>query len=307
LTVIISAIIISDMYQAFIVVVRFFQERVDKIRARLDRIPVVHFATEVMRALGKDDAGIMAAGLSYYTFLSLFPLILGMISILGFFLPSEKVQSAVFDFLQENIPVSIEILRDNIQYVIQIRGALGLVGIIGLLIGALGIFSAVSRVVNRAWNVRPRPLHLSKPLEFAMLVGSGILLVILFLISSGISLLNQVLPFIHGGVVILLTQGISFCATFGVLLLIYRFIPNTKVYWSDVWRGALLVAILFHAVLFGFSLYVQNFTDYQVVYGSIGAIIAILVWIYYSAFIVIVGAEFNYVFSRLHGKARTKA
>jgi len=292
------------MYRRIGLLVRFFKERVEKIRERLDRIPIVHFATEVMNALGKDDAGILAVGLSFYAFLSLFPLILGMISILGYFLPSENVQQAVFDFLGRGIPVSTDILQQNIQYVIKIRGALGLVGIIGLLIGSFGIFSAVSRIVNRAWNVRPHPLYLSKPLELAMWLGTFILLILSFFISSGLSVLNQVFPFFPGGTLFLLTHVIIFLITFGVLLLIYKILPNTKVYWSDIWRGAFLVSVLFYIVLLGFSTYVNNFTNYQVVYGSIGALIAILVWIYYSSFLFVVGAEFNYVYSRLHGKKR---
>jgi membrane protein len=283
---------------------RSLKELTGKIRDRLDRITAVRFVIEVAKALGKDDAGILAAGLSYYTFLSLFPLTLGMVSILGFFLPSVKIQEAVFEFLSDNIPVSIDVLERNIKYVIEIRSTLGLVGIIGLLIGSIGIFSAVRRVVNRAWGVRPRPLHLSKPLEIAMLLGTALLLVLFFFISSGVSLVNQLLPFIQGTTLLLLTHGTSFCITVGVLLLVYRFIPNTRVYWSDIWRGALLVAIVFHIALFGFGFYFNKFTNYQIVYGSIGAIIAILVWIYFSAFLFVIGAEFNYVYGRLHGKAR---
>jgi membrane protein len=295
---------IPDMKRIIFNISGFFRENIEKIQVRLERIPFVRFVLEVIKALGKDDAGIMAAGLSYYAFLSLFPLILGMVSVLGFFLPSEKVQEAVFEFLRQGIPVSTEVLEENIQYVIQIRSALGLVGIFGLLLGSFGIFSAVRRVVNRAWGVRPRPIHLSKPLEMAMLLGTGLLMILFFFISSGLSLLNQLLPFFPGGILLVFTHGVLFIITLGVLLLVYRYLPNTRVYWRDVWLGALIVAIMYHIVLFLFSIYVEHFTNYQIIYGSIGALIAILVWIYYSAFLFVLGAEINWVYSRLHGKSR---
>jgi membrane protein len=98
----------------------------------------------------------------------------------------------------------------------------------------------------------------------------------------------------------------AFLLLLAVFLLLYKFIPNVKTHWRYVWPGALLAAILFEIARTVFVLYLEKYANYQLIYGSIASIIVLLVWIYYSAFITILGAEFTFQYSRLYCPAAAK-
>ena len=92
---------------------------------------------------------------------------------------------------------------------------------------------------------------------------------------------------------------------FAVFLLLYKLIPNTRTYWRDIWPGALLAAVLFEIARALFIFYINNYANYQLIYGSIASIIVLLVWIYYSAFIMILGAEFAFQYGRTRSLVST--
>ena len=104
-----------------------------QFKERLLRFPAAQLLVRTVRELGHDDASHMAAAISYYGILSLFPLLLGLIAILGLFLPSQTVQQELLDFFRRNLPGSIQLLEDNIHGVIRLRGTLGLLSLLGLL------------------------------------------------------------------------------------------------------------------------------------------------------------------------------
>ena len=266
---------------------------------RLFQLTFVRFIYNVAKTLGQDYVGIMAAGLSYYAFLSLFPLIVGLISILGFLLPSEEVYGIIFEFLQQNIPISVEFIESIIINVVELRGTLGLISIGGLVFGGTAVLSAISLAINRAWNLWPRPLWIRKPQEFVMVLALGLIILLLLGISTGLSFLGDIeLPGI-GTLQNVLARGISFLLVLAIFLLLYKFIPNTRVSWGDIWRGALLGAIMFEVALFGFSIFLRYFAAYDVIYGSLASIVIILFWIYISSFILILCAEINSVYNRM--------
>jgi membrane protein len=94
---------------------------------------------------------------------------------------------------------------------------------------------------------------------------------------------------------------LAFLLILAVFLLLYKLIPNTRTYWRNVWPGALTAAILFEIARTLFIFYLEHYANYQLIYGSIASIIVLLVWIFYSAFIMVLGAEFTYQYSRMHG------
>jgi membrane protein len=95
---------------------------------------------------------------------------------------------------------------------------------------------------------------------------------------------------------------VTFMLIAAVFLLLYKFIPNTKVYWADIWRGAILGAIMFQFALFGFTFFLQNFSAYNLIYGSLTSLVVLLIWIYISSFILILCAEINTVYNRMFRK-----
>jgi membrane protein len=242
----------------------------------------------------------MAAGVAYYAILSLFPLMLGLIAVLGLFLPSETIQEELFEFFERNLPGATDVLQQNIEDVIRLRGAIGAVSLVLLFWSASAMFGAISRAINRAWDIhRDRPFHIRKLRDITMAFGTGILFALSVGATSALSILPSTDLPVLGAAANVGTRLLAFLPSLAIFLLLYKFIPNTKTYWRFVWPGALLAAILFEIAKSLFVLYLDRFANYEQVYGSVGSVIALLVWIYFSAFILILGAEFSAEYGRM--------
>lgn|GEM_PF-242767 len=271
-----------------------------QIEARLRPIPAVQLIVRTVQGLGAHDGSHMAAGVAYYTILSLFPLTLGVIAVLGFFLPSENVQEELFDFFEKNLPGYVDELESNISSIIRLRGALGLLSIIGLFWSASAVFGGVSRAVNRAFGIyQDRPFLKRKLRDLTMALGVG-LLVLLSLGMSSVSTILRGADIAAVGIAADLGgRFIALLLNVGIFLLLYKFIPNTQTSWRYVWPGAVLAAILFEIAKSFFILYLTHFSNYEAVYGSVGSIIALLVWIYFCALITVLGAEFSSAYGHM--------
>lgn len=275
----------------------------EKAKERLLKIPTVNLIYRTLEGSGNHEVGLMAAGVSYYSFLSIFPFILGLIAIFGFFLPSVDLQASTLKFVGDNVPGATEFLQQNITNVIKLRGPLGIISILLFFWGASSMFTAVSRAINRAWNIRKPPhFFIRKGRELGMVFGIGLLFMFSLLISAVISSLFN----LQAAELLIVNIGsrlLAFVLILMVFLFLYKFIPNTKTYWSCTWQGALTAALFFEGARSLFVLYLEHYANYQLIYGSIASIIILLVWIYYSAFIVILGAEFTFQYTTLHHPA----
>jgi membrane protein len=282
--------------------------RLQRAKDRLLKIPLVQLISRTAEELGNIDAAHKAAGVAYYAILSIFPLLLGLIAVFGFFLPSVNLQEELLKFVGKNLPGATDILRQNIVSIVELRGAMGVLSIVVLFWSASAMFNAISLAINRAWDIRRyRPFFIRKASELGMALSTGIL----FLLSLGASAIISILRGVFdspAAKLIIVEVGsrlVAFLLILAAFLLLYKLIPNTKTYWRYVWPGALLAAILFEIARTLFVFYLENFANYQLIYGSITSIIVLLVWIYYSAFIMILGAEFTYQYGRMRcGVAR---
>jgi membrane protein len=292
------------MYQEWVMAnqIKRLKIRLHRAKDRLLKIPVVQLIYHTAEKLSDIDATHRAAAVAYYAFLSIFPLLLGLIAIFGFFLPSANLQDTLLKFVGDNIPGATNILKENIPSIIELRGVMSALGIVVFFWGASSMFSAISLAINRAWDISRYRRHffIRKASELGMVFGIGIL----FLLSLGTSAIISILPGLFGlpADLLILDVGsrlVAFLLILAVFLLLYKFIPNTRTYWRDIWPGALLAAVLFEIARTLFVFYINNFANYQLIYGSIASIIVLLVWIYYSAFIMILGAEFAFQYGRM--------
>lgn len=270
---------------------------------RIKKNPAAAFVFSIAEEIGRDNAGDMAAGIAYYAMLSVFPLLLGVIAALGLFLPSEQVQTYIFDFANQYLPGSVQVVQENVENVIRLRGALGVISIIGLFWTGSAIFEALGRVINRAWNIKgQRPFFIRKIRILLMSFSTGILFLLSMAASTFSSLVPEMdLPVIRS-LTALLAWLLGLLLLFFVFSLLLKFIPNTKTYWKDVWPGAAFTTVLFEMARRIFTYYLSNFASYDRVYGSLAAIIILLVWIYFSAFILIIGVEFTSEYARLRNR-----
>jgi membrane protein len=277
-----------------------WKANLQKIKAYLLKGSVVQLIARTAEESGNHDAGQRAAGVAYYAIISIFPLLLGLIAVFGFFLPSLNLQDQLLKFVGNNIPGATNILKDNIANVIKLRGVMSILSIVILFWSASALFSSISLAINRAWNViRHRNFFIRKASELSMVFGTGILFLLSLGASSVITIMHGVLnlPTTSLIMVYVSTKLAAFLLIFLVFLLLYKFIPNTKTYWRGVWPGALLAAVLFELARTLFIFYLDNFANYQLIYGSITSIIVLLVWIYYSSLVMILGAEFTFQYS----------
>ena len=270
-------------------------------------MPAVVLVARTIRETGNDDATHMAAGVSFYAILSLFPMTLGLVAVLSFVLESTSTQAQLLAFFRDYMPGASDVLQTNIRAQDSVQGVMGAVSLVGLFWTASAVFGAVSRSVNRAWDVhRDRPFWLAKSRQMAMALGVGVLFLLSVGTTAALELVNNLDLPEAGPLGALETYGtnllarlVPFAFTFAIFLFIYKYIPNTRTRWRYIWPGVLLAAVSFEVGKALFVLYVENFADYSRIYGSLGSVVALMVWIYLSALILIVGAEFASEYGRM--------
>ncbi len=285
--------------------------RMQRLKNRLLEIPVVQLTYRTAEGLLNHDATQRAAAVAYYGMLSIFPLLLVLITLFNYFLPSINLQDELLKFIGKNLPGSTGILQQNIVSIIKIRGTTSVLNLIILFWSASAMFGAMSVSINRAWNItgNRRSYFIRKASEMSMVLGTGILFLLSLVASTIISILRGTVGSPANESIIATVGGriVAFLLILAVFLLLYKFIPQTKTYWRCVCPGALLAAILFEIARTLFLFYLENFANYQLIYGSIASIIILLVWIYISAFILILGAEFTFQYDRIRCSATTES
>ena len=216
---------------------------IDRIRRRF----VVELCVRTVRELSEDDVTHMAAGVAYYALFSIFPLLLGMISVLGFFLESGDVQERIVSFTSGFLPGSEQLIESNIDAILGFRSALGFFSLVGLLWSGSAMFGALNRAINRAWDIHTdRPIYIGKPRQLLMAVSVGILFALSVSSAAVVRTAGDLskfdVPVLRllvdtGGQVLL--QAFSLCLVILIFLVMYKFMPNTKTYWKYIWPGAI--------------------------------------------------------------------
>jgi membrane protein len=263
---------------------------------------VVRLIAFTLKGSGNHDATQRAAGIAYYAILSIFPLLLGLIAVIGFFLPSLDVQAELLKFISQNMPGVTDIFQQNIVSIVNLRGPMSLLSVVLLFWGASSLFSSISLAINRAYEIRQyRSLLIRKASDLGMALSTGILFLLSLGVSAGLAIWRGVTHMTAENLVIIDAAGrlAAFLLILVAFLLLYKLIPNTRTWWRDVWLGAFLAAVFFEIARTLFVFYLANFANYQLIYGSIASIIVLLIWIYYSAYIMILGAEFTYQYGLL--------
>lgn len=250
---------------------------------------------------GEDHCTQMAAAISYHVLFSFIPLITVLLAGIGFFLRDPVQQSNAVDRILANLPLQPgTLVSDSIHSISTQTGALTVVGVVGLLWAASGLFGELRTALNIAWDVKDkRGFILDKLFDLGAVLGLGLLL--------GLSLAGTVA--IHvlqartvGGSATALAGSmhafwmvLGFAApaalSFLAFLLLYRYVPNVRHGMGDVWPGAFVAMLLFELAKQGFAFYVAHFNNYQALYGALGAVMLFMLWTYLSAIILLIGAE----------------
>ena len=277
-----------------------------RIRRRLDIS--LHLVVRDVRLLGKravvefldDRCTQMAASISYWVFFSIFPLAIFIVTVTGQFLRDAELKERVIVALLEVLPLEAGEGRSMIERTLAGVTAdvslFGLFSIVGLIWSASAMMTAIRVSINVAWDHGySRPALRGKLVDIGMVFVLGELvalsLVATTVVRIGTDIADSIPLMAVGWAWSVGTLFIPFMVSFGVFALLYRFVPVIKVRFSEIWPGALFAALAFELAKHGFGFYVANFGNYNAIYGSIGAIIVFLVFVYLASNILLFGAE----------------
>ncbi len=275
----------------------------------------ITLVSRVSREMQRDDVTHLAAGVSYFAIFSIFPILLGFMAIIGIFLESEAARLEFFQIISENLPGSeefiaaiIPVVTDNIRTMVAFRGPLVLISLVGVLWSATGVFAAISRAVDRAWDIPyNRPYLIAKARQIVMVFSMGIPFLISCLATAIVSALAALAEqqftilggWLRGGVAQITLLTVDWGLMLLVFLVAYRYVPNTKTYWRYVWLGAVVATVLYQLGRHIFIWYLGNLANYDTTYGPVSSVMVFLFWTYLSALTLILGAEISSEYERM--------
>ena len=258
----------------------------------------------------------MGAALSFYTVFSLAPLVIVTQSLVSLAVARKTASAAMVNQVRDMVGnEGADTVRMILCKAADVHAGPWetMLGFGVLLVGASGVFSELQNSLNEIWDVGPRhhpvfALLKERATSFVMVLVMSLLLLLSFVLSAGVAMVNNFLHGISPGLSDaweLGNSGVSLFMTVILFALIYRVVPDTRILWRDVWAGALIAAVLFVvgkfvlAFYFGRSAIASN-------YGPAGPLIIILLWVFYSAQIFFFGAEFTRVYAIHCGSQRSE-
>lgn len=266
-----------------------------------------------------DYAPSMGAALAYYTVFSIAPLLLIVISVAGVVFGPDAARGEVVAQLQGLLGPDGAKTIETMLLAVSKPAASALTAVLGvfvLLVGATTVFAELQSALDRIWRVPERrktsgilELLRARLLSFGMILGIGFLLVVSLLLSAAISALGRLWGPLFGAeeaIGHVLDTVVSLVLVTLVFAMIYKIMPRAKVRWPDVWLGAAVTSLLFTLGKFLIGLYIGK-SGIANGYGAAGSLVVLLLWVYYSAQIFLLGAEFTWHYARRFGSRRDEA
>jgi membrane protein len=263
----------------------------------------------------EDKVPMLGAALAYYTVFSLAPLLVISIAAAGFVFGEEAARGQIFDQMRSLIGnEGARAMQDMVQSA-NAHPATGLIatvtGVVTLLFGASGIFGQLQTSLNIIWGVEPKPGRGIGGIVRDRFLSFGFILVVCFLLLVSL-LLSAAITFVStwvGGVALgteIFAHALNIVLSLGVATLlfamVFKFLPDAKIAWRDVWIGAFVTALLFSIGKFGLGFYLGA-SSVGSSFGAAGSLIVLLLWVYYSAQILFFGAELTQVYANRCGTA----
>jgi membrane protein len=259
-----------------------------------------------------DKCPQLGAALAYFTVFSLAPLVLILLAFFGLFFGSQNARDKIIEQLQFMIdPSGIKVIKDIAASVSKPQSSIlaTTLGIVLGLFGASGVFGQLQDALNTIWGVKAKPgaslwaFIRARFLSFAMVAGVCFLLLVSLTVESILrGLSNYLQNLLPGGhiLALILFLILDVGVVIALFAMIFRFLPDIKIGWRDVWIGASLTAVLFVVGKFILGLYLGSGAAGSA-YGAASSLITLLLWIYYSAQILLFGAEFTQVYTHTYG------
>jgi membrane protein len=262
----------------------------------------------------EDRAPRMGAALAYYSIFSMAPLIVIAIGVAGLVLGREAAQGRIAAQVDDLIGgQGAEALNTMVKSASDTgSGGVGTVlGIIMLIVGATGLFAELQDALNNIWRVQAKPnrgvwgVIRDRFLSFSMVMGVAFLLLVSLIVSAALAAMIELLGAVDKGVMgHIINIAVSVLVLTALFAMIFRYLPDARVAWRDVWLGAFITTILFVAGKTFIGLYLGH-SGVASAYGAAGSLAVLLVWLYYSAQIFLYGAEVTSVIAMRSGRGVT--
>jgi membrane protein len=264
------------------------------------------------------NASSLGAALAYYTLFSVAPILVIAVAIAGYVFGSQYAETHLLAQMQDLLgnagATAVQGLLASAEHS-EKKGIAAAIGIVTLIIGATSVFGQLQDTLDFIWGTPKRATTVpwwrilrARLLSFGLIMGVGFLLMVSLIVSAGLAALGEWLnSFMQKSSVILPAVDVLISLSLTTLLfaLIYKYVPKERVAWQDVWIGGFVTACLFTIGKSLIGLYIGR-SSLSSAYGAAGSIMVLLVWIYYSAQIFLLGAEFTHVFAYSHGSRRNR-
>ncbi len=251
--------------------------------------------------------------IAYYTIFSLPGLLVIIINVAGYFFDSTQVTETITAQIQATVGGNTAKDVENIIEVSNKSEGTKLASILAvatLLFGATGVFYQTQQILNKMWEVKPQPkqklLKLVKDriFSFGLILVVGFLMLVSLMLSAGLTAVSEWISSRISDAFVVVFRILDFAVSLGIVTLLfaamYKFLPDAKIRWSDVWVGALVTAVLFVIAKFALGIYFGS-TDPASAYGAAGSVILIMLWVTYAGMILLFGAEFTKVYADEYG------
>ena len=268
---------------------------------------------ETMSEFMENNSWQKGAALAYYTIFALPPMLIIIISAAGYFFGKQAVSGEIYYQIKEVIGTegaySVQKMVENVNEFSDVNFAT-LIGVVALFIAATGVFISLQDSLNEIWYVKPKPKHgylklvLDRFLSFGMILAIAIILLLSLLANAILVAIGDFLTARFSSWVVYVLHVANLVSVLVLMSFlfacIYKFLPDAKIKWRDVWVGALVTAVMFVAFrgLIGFYL---GRNDVGSIYGAAGSVVVILTWVFFTSQIIFFGAVFTYVYSRKYG------
>ncbi len=262
----------------------------------------------------EDHASKLSASLAYYALFSIGPLLLVMITLMGFFYKRAYMTTQIFDqvrgIIGANATTQLQTILVNMNLQTN-KTLIGIAGIVVFIFGATGIFSEIQSSMNYIWSIKAKPKRSwlkylrDRLLSLVLVIGMGFLMMVTILINIVVDITSNRFRQFLGDADIVLLKAVNFGLLFVVVTLvffvIFKVLPDAWIHWKDALVGAVFTSVLFIVGKYLISYYF-SFSKSLNLYGAATSIILVLSWVYYSSMILYYGAEFTEAYAHLHGR-----
>jgi membrane protein len=238
-----------------------------------------------------------AASIAFFTVFGLPPLLIVIVTVASYYLEIPDIQNLLVQIAETNIPIPTDIVIQFMNEILKQRGAVGIIGLIGLAWAASGVLMTLTANINRAWpTAKKRNVIENRLIAFLMIVAFIFFIALTSILSTLVTFLTEIE---FTGIVIhpslgTLTDWLLFFLRFVLFLALYFFVPKTKVKKRAALWAAIFASIAWEITAYGFNWYFQSgLANYNVLYGSLGTLVALMFWIYLDCLILVFGAYFS--------------